>query len=390
MDVDAAIERAAQFVVGEMYEDAMRGYSAVFRSASDDERGYCGMALSLIMLDKQIDAMKIMGFVVANHLDEGWPHGIIGTIMQEHNHFDQAVESYDEMIKRDPSDASAYVRKAQILFYKGREKECIDTIVRCAEATSFNGEPPRTVERLRDMFKDVGIGRLPRFEANDEAAFMPGLRDLLDRAVGKEVPWEAPNPYTLRLSGDDERARAIDVMNKMLRLQPGSAEIWFEKGSILYEGGRADEALACCERAIEIAPGMMTAHAEKLILLQDAGDRVGMMECLRAAIKAEPDDAINAEMQRGLRTWFKIMGEDSTVRFRSVHNADAIRRHIGRRLVPGKGRYQISMRPPLPQAHPPSMPDDRLFPPGLLDGAGPRETKAGKPRRAHLRSGRRR
>ena len=389
MDIDGAIARAAQLVVGEMYEEAMREYSTAFKSASNDERVHCGMALSLIMMDKQTDAMTILGLAAVNHLDAGWPHGVIGTIMQEKNHFDQAVESYDEMIKLDPSDAPAYVRKSQILLDRGLDKECASTMAECAKVAGLYREPPRAVERLREMFKDVNAGRLPKFEANDEAAFMPGLRDLLDRAMGKEVPWKTPTPYTVRLSGSKERARAIEVVDEMLRFRPDSAEIWSDKGSLLYEGGRADEALACCERAIKMAPGMMVARAEKLVILQDAGDRAGMMECLRAAIAAEPDDAINAEMQGGLRTWLKIVGQDGAPRFRSVHNADAIRRHIARRLVPDKGLYRPSTRQPSPQARPPplGMPDGRMFPPGLLDGAG---DARGRGADAERRSGKRR
>lgn len=32
-------------VAGEMYYEALREYLAVFEAASDDERGYCGIAL---------------------------------------------------------------------------------------------------------------------------------------------------------------------------------------------------------------------------------------------------------------------------------------------------------------------------------------------------------
>lgn len=385
MDIDGAIGRAAQMVVGEMYYEALREYLAVFEAASDDERGYCGIALSLIMLDKQIDVMTVMGMAIANRLDAGWPHGVLGAIMQEQNSPDQAVECYDRMIRFDPSDASAYVRKAQILLEKGREKECTETVAECARVARLDKEPPRAVERLRELFDDIDAGRLPKFESKDEGVFMPGLRDLLDRAIGNDIPYWGSNTYATSLAGSDERARAVDRANKMIRLQPDSAENWCEKGVLLAEGGLADQARVCYERAIDMRPGMMVPYAEKATLFQDAGDLAGMKECLRAAIEAKPDDAINAEMQKGLRAWFNAM-DRSANKLRSVHNAEAVRKHIARRLVPGSGAP-----PALPQTHapPPDMPEGTLFPPSMLDRLAPCG-KAGKPRRARLRSGRRR
>ena len=392
MDVDGAIVRAAQMMAGEMYEEAMREYSAAFDSAPKDERVHNGVALALIMLDKPLDSLKVLGLAMVNNLGAAWPHGIVGAIMEEQELYDQAVESYDEVIKRDPSCAPAYVRKARILQDRGLHAECANTMAECARAARLDGEPPRAVERLREMFEDAGAGRPPRFVAKDDATFVPGLRDMLDIVVGERIPFGENSPYALSLSGFDERAEGLEFADEMLRLKPDSAENWCEKGVILADGGRADEAMACYERAIELAPGVIVPYAEKAILLQDAGDRAGMKECLRAAIGAEPDGPINVEMQRGLRAWLEIMSKNSTKRFKNVHNAEAIRMHIARRLAPGAGAPQ-PMREPLPQMRPPppGTPEGRMFPPGLLDGANQSgEFKAGKPRRARLRAGRRR
>ena len=381
MDIDGALERAARLVAGERYREAVTEYENVIRSSPGNERAYCGMILIMIIMDAPERAMEGLSMSAWLRPDSPYPHGVMGTIMEETNFIDEALECYDRMIAGEPAEASAYVRKAQILLERGKKDACADVMRACGRAARPELETPRGAERLRALLEDVEAGRTPAFMTRDDAVFMPGLRCLLDRAVGKKVPSEtAPNATGIVLAGGTERAAAIAAADRVLESDPGSAEDWCEKGVLLSEDGRAHEALACYDRAIGMEPGMMTVHAEKIVLMQDAGDRAGMKECLRRAAEAEPSDAVNAEMQRGLRAWLKMTDRTGPARFRSATNADATRHHVARRVGHGG-----------PAAAGPALQPGRSAPPGF--GRRPGGPSPGRPapkRRARLRAGRRR
>ena len=372
-DVDGALERAARLVAGERYEEALKEYGEALGPPPGDERACCGLALVLVIMDMPERAIQCLGTAAHTWPAAAYPHGVMGAILEEKNIIKEALECYDRMIAADPSEASAYVRKARILLERGKKDACAEVMRACGRAARPELETPRGAERLRALLEDVEAGRTPAFMTRDDAVFMPGLRCLLDRAVGKKVPSEtAPNATGIVLAGGAERAAAIAAADRVLESGPGSAEDWCEKGVLLSEDGRAHEALACYERAIGMEPGVMAAHAEKFVTMQDAGDWAGMKECLRRAVDAGPSDAVDAGMQQVMRAWIREMDAGGPAWFRVNTNSGVARQHVARRVV----------------LDGPGEPPGRPAPPGRRAG-GPSPGRPA-PERARLRAGRRR
>jgi tetratricopeptide (TPR) repeat protein len=57
--------------------------------------------------------------------------------------------------------------------------------------------------------------------------------------------------------------RGLKRIDKGLKLDPTNADAWFEKGAAFTNLGRFEEALQCCDRALEIDPQNATAQEVK-------------------------------------------------------------------------------------------------------------------------------
>ena len=343
MKQDSALARAARLVSDGEYEKALRIYESACEAAPRDERGRCGKALAFMLMDEQSKAAECMQGVADELPEAAYPHGVIGSIMEEAGDLDAAMICYDAMIELEPYEASAYVRKARILQDVGFDAECAREIENGTGACEFDWESPRSAERLGDIFGDVIAGRRPVFRASDTAAFMPGLRGLLDKAVGRGLPARKyPDIGAFALAGSEERAEAIWMADQVLAEDPAAIGVLCLKGDLLADDGRADEARACYERAIGEKPGSMAGYEHKLILLQDAGDRAGIIECLDAAIGVAPDSEDDARGQESMRYWRGVFGSDERAAFGSFPNSSGVEWHLARRRE--RTTYQQAVR----------------------------------------------
>lgn len=396
-DIDGALGEAARLAAAGRYSEADALYESVCRASPRDERGLCGRTLALAAIDEPRAAAECMR--EAADLGAPYAHGVLGAVAEESGDLDEALARYGAMIRAEPSEADAYVRKAQILLDCGEEKEAAETLSACAASAALDGEP-KAVERLRRIFQDARAGRPPELKTADSATFVPGLRALLDRAVGSGLPGlEGPDVDALNLAGSRERVEALAVTERLIAADPLAIGVWCARIVLLSDEGRAAEALRCCEDVNAGRRGFMPAYALKLALLQDAGDRDGVKECFRAALDAAPMDEGNALEQWRLGEWRDRMEKDPRIRFRAAGLARAVTWHVARRRAqnyePGAGPARSSGA----QARPAG---GGLFPPGLLGGApdgaaaagfplGGAQRRAGKPRKpGRVRAGRRR
>ena len=332
MTQDLILERAARLASEGEYEEALRLYELACEAAPDDERGYCGEALALLLTERQLEAAECMQDIIDGFPEAAYPYGVIGFIMEEEGDLDAALICYNSMIIMEPSEASAYVRRAQILQGAGFEQECDWEMRECAEACNLDWENPKSAERLKDMIGRVRADMDPGFRTADSAAFMPGLRGLLDRAVGHGLPArERLDLDALTLAGSAERAEAISAFDRALAEHPDAAETLYLKCMFLTDDGRTAEAMACCERIIKKNPNRMLGYERKLVLLQDAGDRPGIIECLGAALAAAPENEDEVRLQEGLRDWRGALEEDDRVKLSVFSSSSFVEWHLARR-----------------------------------------------------------
>ena len=186
------------------------------------------------------------------------------------------------------------------------------------------------IERLRILFEDVRTGQTPTIKINDSAVFVPGLRGLLDRAVGDELP-SSPDidVDAASLGTSAERIETIEVLEQFLKTQ-SSSTARCAMGELLQSVGRIDEAITCYERAIQEEPNNMLGYGLKLGVLQEAGDRAGIARCIDEALKAAPKDRSGVLVQKNLRSLRDLCVSGKT-KFTLMDNASVAQRHIARR-----------------------------------------------------------
>ena len=331
VDIDGAIGRAARLVADDRYEEALREYQAISKTSPNNERALCGMALVHLAEGRFDDAAECLKEIREARPEAAYPYGIIGALAAEINNHDDAMALYDLAISADPSEAATYVRKAQILFDEGLEKECADVIRGCAKVANLYADTPMAADRLNAMFESVNAGQRPAMRISDSAVFIPGLSALLDRAVGYLMRGPDRADFdAVRLGGMDEKAEALETLGEGItaRHDPGA---FCMMGEFFHDMGRTSDSLSCYQRAIEQSPGDMLYYGYKLVVLQDSGDRAGIAECLDEALKATPKDEQNAEAQQRMRRWRDMRDGGQKGNFIVDGIESSIKRHVARR-----------------------------------------------------------
>ena len=352
-------ERARDLIAVGDFEGAMSEYQS--GQSLDDERTICGKTLVFLSRGDIDGVIKCMTEIISRYPQARYPHGIAGTILYQLGHLNEALECYKMMISLDPGEISAYVRKAHVLAEMGKEIECADTIKACLDAPWSGRESPKEVKRLHIIRDRVATGVPIKFSSVDIKTFIPGLWELIETALGPGSSWRGAGDE-LDLEGA-VRAGVIGLkecegyLDDLTESFPNSAAAWCMKGMLLADEDRIDEAIACYDSSIEANPGEIIAYADKCELLEDAGDRAAVLECMEKAFKAKPSDAESARLQRELRALYKdLKSGEKYPRTESFDIAVGIVRWVA-----SKSPYREDNT----SAHGPGK---DLFPPGMLDG----------------------
>src|SRR6185437_14490455 len=93
----------------------------------------------------------------------------------------------------------------------------------------------------------------------------------------------------LKLRQDDP-ARAIVLLQQAADLDPYAATTLHNLGLALQAAGRADEALACYEQALAVAPELHAARSDLAASLRERGALPQAIAQLRELVAALPDD----------------------------------------------------------------------------------------------------
>ena len=325
------LKRARGLIASGDYSGAMHEYMAIDKRHPDYESALCGIAVVHIAEDRPVDATECMDEVRRVRPEAAYPYGIGGAISEEIGNPIDTMALYEAMLSTDPSEAATYVRKARLLLSVGLEKESAQVVRKCAKVANLKVDTPMAADRLNSIFASVDMGQKPAIRLGDSAVFVPGLRAVLDRAVGDELrgsdqtDWDA-----VRLGGIDEKNKAVEEMSRQIKpnLDP---DTFCVMGTFLYDVGRTYESLACYERAIEQSPGNMQYYGHKLVVLQDAGDDAGIAKCVDKALKTTPNDEYHAKVQKNMRMWRDMWDDDKRNKFVVAGITRSTKWHIARR-----------------------------------------------------------
>lgn len=122
-----------------------------------------------------------------------------------------------------------------------------------------------------------------RYYADAETLY----RHVLDRNPSS---WMAHNNLG-KLLIETNPPDALKHFDEALRLRPGTAEAWNNRGRILHGAGRVRDAIADYRKAIALDPAVGSAHNNLCVALFSSGDAESAVHSCREAVRLMPDDA---------------------------------------------------------------------------------------------------
>lgn len=199
-----------------------------------------------------------------------------GVICGEMAEFDEAVKSYNNAIQLDPMNAELYERRAKIYGMQGKDEEALSDL---RFAYSLNPKSARTLVYIGNAYVKAGNaeGAVSYYDKALE------INPAYDEALARKAEALA------KCGKNDEAMKSIDAAISATKYKP--ERFWLQKADMLATMKRADEALAACVKAREIAPKNSLAWRMEANLLKAKGDAVGYKSALKKYLEIVPSDA---------------------------------------------------------------------------------------------------
>ncbi|HVW85868.1 MAG TPA: tetratricopeptide repeat protein [Bryobacteraceae bacterium] len=188
----------------------------------------------------------------------------LGTELQNHQGFEQAISIFEFGVGRYPNSARMRVGLGVAYYSAGRYPDAVESLCRAVDL-----DP-------KDMRALDFLGR--RHDVSPELA--GEVRKRLANFV-KLYPDSAPATYYYALSLDDPREQER-LLRSAARLDPNLAEAWLALAKLHDQQGRAAEAIREFEQVVRIAPATKSAHYRLAQLYQASGQPEKARQELRA------------------------------------------------------------------------------------------------------------
>ena len=212
--------------------------------------------------------------------------------------FDEAVSAYDEVLKIDPGNETAWIRKASDLQVLGRENESLEAYEKAVSLVNEDlSKNPQDAKAWQS--KAAALSSLNR---PDEAkqAYEKGL-DALNQMIEKNSKngdaWKRKAHVLMNLGRWDEARAAYDEATK---IAPQDYNAWWEKGQFLSSVGEINESMKAYDNATELIPANDTS--ELSLIWQDRAEELWFAERKDEAISAL-DRAIELDPQNSSDVW---------------------------------------------------------------------------------------
>jgi len=133
-----------------------------------------------------------------------------------------------------------------------------------------------------------GRGLIYSSRGNDSAA-LAAYDEAIRINPGYALAW---NNKGVTLSDLGRKDEAIIAYDQALKINPGYALAWFNKGVALSDLGRKDEAIVAYDQALKINPGYALAWFNKGVALSDLGRKDEAIVAYDQALKIDPGFAL--------------------------------------------------------------------------------------------------
>lgn len=216
-----------------------------------------------------------------------------GIALQGLGRLDDAIREWRQALRLNPDNIDARLRIAAALSDNNRlaaaEREYVELIQICDRPQTAQRVSPEVLRQTRVMTRSSLGYLLYRMGRNDDAlvVFDAALADLPDN-----------DPMRPAVLGD--RALALDMVGRTdealacvegaVQLAPGNPKLHNAMGHILLHVGRAPEAENAFRRALEIDSSFAEATRNVARARGEQGDTAGALDYLALALQTAPDD----------------------------------------------------------------------------------------------------
>ena len=195
---------------------------------------------------------------------------LLGLVVLERGHPDQAIQLLDQVVARSPDFAHAHANLGNAYRAAGRPDDA-----RASYRRAIVLQP-----RFAPAHTHLG---LLQYEQGDLAAALSSCQRALQ--LDPDNP-DVINNLANVCAASGQKEQAEKLLRRAVERAPGRADIQVNLGNVLIDLGRFDEAARCFRRAVEIQPGMARAHFGLATSLRLSGDVVGAIERYRDAVRS--------------------------------------------------------------------------------------------------------
>jgi tetratricopeptide (TPR) repeat protein len=231
----------------------------------------------------------------------------LGEVLYNRGLNEAALGALQRAVQLNPDNANAHYLMAFVLGDMGRHQEA-----RGASKRAIELNPPLARAQANLSIERLSADRRSQPFLVREALEMEVVegRELAHHNLGlafrqKGYYVEALREYRLGLERGEDRSLvqqamaevhllrrdfgpALELYETLLQEVPDSPKLWNERGVVLHQAGRVDEALASYRRAVERDPKYALAHNNIGVALAHQGGADEAVEAFRAALQSQP------------------------------------------------------------------------------------------------------
>lgn len=232
----------------------------------------------------------------------------LGMAYSELKRFPEARGAYDEALRRDPSNADAYLHIGLDDAAAGNDEAAVDWM---GQAYSRAPDRPDVSEAL--LHQLIRVANFERAQQVLDSAMAAHSGDLdlrelqgdLQRAEGhsedavetyRQIVASQPRRVNTRIALASvyeqlhQSDKATGELENAVRLDPHNAEAKAQLGHLAIEAGRQQAASDWTRQALALDPNNLTANEDRAILLERAGKHEDAQAVLQRLVKLEPNN----------------------------------------------------------------------------------------------------
>jgi tetratricopeptide (TPR) repeat protein len=308
-DADAHYNRGVALHALERFDAAVSSYDRALALNPADAQAYNNRGVALKEMQQHRAALESYDRALALDPQYAEAQNNRGNVLRELGQYTAAVECFDAVLALNPSYADAHCNRGGALLALERPQDALDCYDRAlrlkpdlAEAYHNRAVALHELKRWEPALADSQQAiRLKPDYAEAYAWLGETLQELkeLEAAVKSydvalRLGYETAELHERRSAAQKDMRQfdaALDSADKALALKDYPIG-HCNRGNVLLDMNRLEEALQSYERAIELSPQLSQAHNNRGVVLGQMGREADALESLGTALALAPDDGL--------------------------------------------------------------------------------------------------